>query len=165
MTRIHWQNGMIVAATLQDGRTYHALLLEFPWVAFYDGSDPDADTSMDEVVGRPVARILAMHKDLLKTWYPVGTTTPDQRPALPTGQFLQEADEPERIRILDVATDQIRPADFEEAQGLEAAAVWEPEHVADYLVARTRGETDIWTESLRLINPSHHRNSGEENPS
>jgi len=43
-----------------------------------------------------------------------------------------------------------RPASREECAGLEAAAVWEPEHVEDRLRDHFAGRPNKWVESLRI---------------
>lgn len=48
------------------------------------------------------------------------------------------------------ATNWERPASLAECAGLEAAAVWEPEHVEDRLRDHFAGRSNKWVESLRI---------------
>jgi hypothetical protein len=49
-----------------------------------------------------------------------------------------------------VATNYERPATLTECEGLECAAVWEPEHVVDRLRDHSNGQINRWTESLKI---------------
>lgn len=161
MGKARWQPGTVIAAQLRDGRIYHAQLLEFPFVALFDGSDgPDgANADVTDVVRHPVLQVLAVHRDLLRQWDVIGQAPPVTRP--PVEQFRQTRGFPEELSVVNVASGETRPATYSETRGLSAQAIWEPEHVEDLLVAHGHGEVDPWTASLRLIDPNDQQDPNE----
>jgi hypothetical protein len=162
--RAQWVPGSVVAARLRDGRFYAARLLDFPWVAFYEGSDEAAPDDAAAMAARPVFRLLAVHRDLLaEGWGPIAGTVPTAVPERPPRTFVQSPINPSEIKILETSGS-LRPASYEEAQGLPSASVWEPQHVEDMLVAHAEGQVDEWTESLALVDPSRPRDPRRTDP-
>jgi hypothetical protein len=147
-----WQPGAVIAARLRDGRVYAALLLTFPWVAFYAGDDDQPPVRAQDVTGRPVLRTLAVSDSLFdEGWSIVGTGAVDPPPE-PPKQFVQDPLDPANLQIIDAAG-ALWPATPDEIGGLERAAVWAPEHVEDMLVAHTRGAVDEHTQALTYVPP------------
>jgi hypothetical protein len=152
-----WQPGAVVSAGLHDGRWYAARLLEFPWVALYDGSDAAEPLDRAGVVARPVLRILAVNSSLLASgWTIIGERPLEPGLHPPELTFVQDDLDPHDLRVLD-RNGMMRPATVEECRGLEAAAVWAPEHLAELLVAHARGEVDEHTRALALVVPDDTR--------
>ena len=151
--RARWRPGAVIAARLRDGRVYSARLLEYPWVAFYDGHDEQLPKDLQDVVDRPVLRTLAVNDNLLREgWTMIGVVPLDGSLHPPARRFVQALDDPDKLRVIE-ADDTIRPATFDEVRGLERAAVWAPEHIEDMLVAHTRGEVDEHTLALAPVKP------------
>jgi hypothetical protein len=154
-----WHPGAVVAARLRDGHVYSARLLEFPWVAFYDGWDDTPPQRPEVVTGRPVLRTLAVTADLLhEGWSVMGTSPLGNSLRPPELQFVQDHFNPRDLQM--IGADQVmRPATFDEIRGLERAAVWAPEHIEDMLVAHARGEVDEHTLSLAPVKPPENRST------
>jgi hypothetical protein len=144
-----WTEGAVIRKTI-DGETYYGRLLEFPWAVFYDLRTTEPLDNLGRIVASPVAFTLAAHKDLLAKdeWAPIGTVALDGSLQPPSKRSMRDVIDPTRHRIID-AEGNIRPATAEEVAGLEPAAVWEPEHIADRLVDHFAGRPNRWLEAMR----------------
>jgi hypothetical protein len=162
--RVRWQPGAVVAARLRDGRVYAGRLLEFPWVAFYAGSDDQPPGQPADVTGRPVLRTLAVHDGLLDEGWSVVGVAPLDESLRPPPQFIQDLFDPADLQVVDAAGHS-RPATPDEVRGLERAAVWAPEHVEDMLVAHARGEVDPQTRALAYVEPRTDTGNDTQNRS
>jgi hypothetical protein len=151
MATTHWEPGTTIRRSLDDGYTYYGRLLEFPWAVFYDhrGEAPEDDPSA--VVDHAPLFTVAAHKDLLAEgeWEGIGVVPLDGSLRPPKEQFIQDDLDPDDCQIIN-DEGEMRPATREECEGLEAAAVWEPEHLAERLVDHYAGRPNEWVESLKL---------------
>jgi Immunity protein 26 len=146
-----WMPGTVVRKQLGDGFTYYARLLNFPWAAFYDFRTDVATDDLGEITAHPALFTVAAHKDLLADgeWEPVGRLPLDGSLRPPREQFIQDPIDPSDCQIIDDQGN-MRAATLEECEGLEAAAVWEPEHIGDRLMDHYAGRPNIWLEDLKL---------------
>jgi hypothetical protein len=141
----------VIRKTLEDGFTYYGRLLRFPWVAFYDFRTKEPVDDLTTTVANPTLFTVAAHKDLLADgeWKSVGILPLEESLRPPRAQFIQDPFDPRKCRIIDL-TGNSRSATPEECEGLERAAVWEPEHIADRLMDHYAGRPNIWVEDLKL---------------
>lgn len=143
--------GTVIRKALPDGHIYYGRVLEGAWVAFYDLRTAEPVDDLERIVANRPLFVLAAHKDLLAhdEWEALGVVPLDGSLQPPPQQFIQDLHDPKRCRIIDLGG-HIRPATREECVGLEPAAVWEPEHIADRLMDHFAGRPNVWMESLRL---------------
>ncbi len=152
MAAAKWQPGAVIRRTLSDGYTYYGRLLEFPWAAFYDARTQEPlEESVEIVAHRPLFTVAA-HKSLIEDggWEVIGELPLEESLRPPKEQFIQDDLDPGDCRIIDDQGNS-RDATPAECEGLEAAAVWEPEHLADRLIDHYAGRPNIWVEDLKLI--------------
>jgi hypothetical protein len=154
MATRRWMPGTIVRKRLDDGFTYYAQLLNFPWVAFYDLRMEEADEDLEDLArmtAHPILFTVSAHKDLLADgeWEPIGRLPLDGSLRPPHQQFIQDPNDPSDCQIIDDQGN-LRAATPEECEGLEAAAVWEPEHIADRLMDHYAERPNLWLEDLKL---------------
>lgn len=144
MAKQSWQPGAVIRKTI-NGQTYYARLLKFPWAAFYDYRTEEPTGDLDEITSRPVLFTLAAHKDLIAQgqWEVVGRRKLEEELGPPAAQRVVDVLDPGHHRIID-DEGSIREATREEVEGLEVAAVWEPEHIADRLEDHYAGRPNIW---------------------
>lgn len=148
MARTLWQEGSIIRKSLDDGWTYYGRLLAFPWAAFYRLRTKEPSGDLHEITASPVLFIIAAHKDLAarNQWAPIGRLPLEASLRPPEAQAVW--DDAGTCQIID-AEGEMRPATPEECEGLEPAAVWEPEHIADRLQDAFAGRENRWLRDLR----------------
>jgi hypothetical protein len=145
----------VIRRTLSDEHTYYGRLLEFPWVVFYDARTREPlDEPAETLAYRPLFTVAA-HKSLIEEagWQVIGEVPLDGSLQPPKEQFIQDDLDPGDCQIIDDQGN-TRDATPEECDGLEAAAVWEPEHIADRLMDHYAGRPNVWLEDLKLIRPT-----------
>lgn len=145
--------GDIVRIDFDAGQHTYGLLLADPYVAVYDlpgAGDPPEPTGL---LGRPILFILAVHdRALARDWPVVGRVPPGSPlPAVPEF-FLQDMFNPQSCKIIDVEGN-LRQVPPEECVGLERAAVWEAEHVAERIRDYYAGRPNPHLESMKLQLP------------
>jgi hypothetical protein len=147
-TPAKWKPDAIAAKTLDDGFTYYVRLLEFPYAAFYRYRTKGESQAIGEVVAQPVMFTIAVHKSLLgkKEWQVIGQAAPD--PDVRRPRELAMFNDPLGCKIID-EQNMIRRATLQECEGLEPAAVWEPEHVADRVQDAFAGRPNHWLDQMR----------------
>lgn len=149
--RGRWRVGDVAAVPLGDGREGYAWVLNEPLVAFLEISSRSAAERPDisRIVGAPVAfRIWVMRRALTTRVWPIIGSAPPPAAVLEEPWFFKR----DRIaRTLSLYRKGVEvAADQKACQGLECAAVWDPEHVADRLRDHFDGRPNKWVESLRL---------------
>ncbi len=150
MARKKWPAlGSIVKIPFDDTQTY-ARVLESPYVAVFDASGLD-DTAIPEILARPVLFFVGVYEDILKQgeWPVIGRAPLGDDELLVPDQFIQDPDMPEDIQIITVEGD-TRDATIEECVGLEAAAIWDREHVEDRLSDHYAERPNAFLDSLAL---------------
>lgn len=144
-----WKAGNVVKIPL-DGEIFgYGLLLDFPLIAFFD-----LRTRQDEILSSESFKNASI---LFKIWV--------MKQAVTTGRW-------QKVDCLPIPDEHLRPPDFfkqdimngklsiyrdeadipatyDQCVHLEAAAVWEAEHVEDRLRDHFNGKPNIWRESLR----------------
>jgi hypothetical protein len=129
--------------------TYGQVLVD-PYVAVYDCPTADEIGDMASVAGRPILFTVAVaHRALSRDWQTVGKAPQDSAlPAVPLF-FMQDRFNPQSCKIID-AQGTMRPVTPQECAGLEAAAVWDAEHVAQRLRDHYAGRPNAHLESMKL---------------
>jgi len=156
MKKARWQPGSVIRKRLGDGWTYYARLLEFPWAAFYRHRTKDLVDDAAAIAGHEVLFMIAAHKDLLAPgeWESVGHLPLEAALHPPEAQAIW--DDAGHCRIID-SEGNMRPSTPEECEGLEPAAVWEPEHIADRLQDSFAGRENRWLRDMIPPRPPRGR--------
>ncbi len=146
-----WTVGAVVLISLGDDRFGYGQMLESPEYAFFD-LQSDNSVPPEEVIQKPIAfRLWVMryaHSD--GRWKKVGTAPVADSLKHKVHRFNQDPLN-QKIRLtLDGFDGPIVSA--EECEGVECAAVWDPEHVEDRLRDHFSGVPNKWAESLRPKN-------------
>ncbi len=151
MTRQRIQSGAIVKIPLGDGSHTYGRLLIKPYIEVYDSVTRDEIRDLARIVASPVLFTVSVFDRAITQgrWPIVGRLPYDEETAEMPLQFLQDAANPRRCRLID-AWGNITPASIEECTGLERAAVWEAEHVEDRIRDHYAGRPNMWAESLKL---------------
>lgn len=154
--RVRRREGDILRINLGDGRHSYAQVAPEPLIVFFDGAYT-ADRPMESVVRLPVLfRLWVMNHAMTRAAWPVighGALAPEN--AAEPFFYKQDAISG-RLSLYHstfASTNWERPASLTECQGLECAAVWEPEHVVDRLRDHFACRPNRWEESLK-INPA-----------
>lgn len=139
--------GSVVQVPLGDGSHSYGQILAEADFAFFDIRSSGPITAA-EVVNRPVLfRVAVMNHAVTSGRWPIVGSAPIRSDLQrPQQKFIQDKLNPNQFEIY--FGGQIRPASREECAGLEAAAVWEPEHVEDRLRDHFAGRSNKWLESL-----------------
>lgn len=148
------KEGQIVKIPLFNGSYSLGIVLKEPLVSFFDKilKDEDDVVSIDNM---PVAFTLMVMNDAVTSgrWVVVGNSTiPERLKAVP--KFCKQDQVSGALSIYheipDLAPHYERPALPGECADLEAAAVWEAEHVEDRLRDHFSGTPNKWVEQLRV---------------
>lgn len=145
--------GDLVRIPLDGGWFAYGRVLADPDFAFYDLRTRH-DTPLDQILNRPVLFRLSVMKHATTTgvWPIIGWAALEERLGEPACYFRQDA--LTRELFIFTSDGQIwseRPATFEECDGLECLAVWEPEHVQNRLGDHFAGRPNKWLESMRPV--------------
>jgi hypothetical protein len=149
--RVRRRVGDIVAIPLGEGRMAFGLVLEEPLMAFFDYSLKEGAVPIaDEIIGAPVAfKIWVMNHPITEGLWPVigHASVPAKLREQPW--FFKHDVIAGRLTITKTGAEEVTPK-AGEIEGLERAAVWEPEHVTDRLRDHFAGRPNKWVESMKL---------------
>ena len=148
------KDGQVVCIDLGLGKRSYARVLHRPLFAFYDKQFySDECQDMDEIVKSPIAFKVWVMDYVFKDyrWPVVGWM--DLEPSLKEQPRFWKQDEYSGEisvyhRIPELAPLYERSSTFEEAEKLECAAVWDPEHVEDRLRDHFAGKPNKWVQQL-----------------
>ncbi|MAS06728.1 MAG: hypothetical protein CL534_18860 [Ahrensia sp.] len=144
----------MVAIALADGSYCFGRVLAKPLIAFYDLNSLSKDVSLETVLkSRVLFRIWVMNRALSsRRWPVVGHASLENELLAPPVFFRRDAISGKFSLYYQGGTEE--PATREMCEGLECAAVWDPEHVEDRLLDHYRGVPNKWVESLnRMLQP------------
>ncbi len=146
--------GDIVRIDIGNNRRFHAVALTHPLFAFLD-EELEAEELVDNLRGRAVIFKLWVIDNAVKSgrWPVVGKLDPATVSALDGATFFRQDLISGKITALDAITNSESPLSFEEADRLECAAVWSPEHVEDRLRDHLDGIPNQWSASMRPRKP------------
>jgi hypothetical protein len=148
MSRQQRSVGAVLVVPLGDGTNTFALTLPEADFAFFDARSIDAHPPPD-LLDRPLLFRLAVHKSAWVTgrWPRIAKLSVPAPLQAPQPKFIQDTLKPEQFEIYLAGT--TRAASRTECEGLERAAVWEPEHVEERLLSHYAGTQSKWVHSLR----------------
>jgi len=147
--------GQIVEIALGQGKKSYARVLNEPLLAFYDALFEASDNpSMKEIIGLPVVfKINVMNSAVTGGRWPIigraDLTRDLQNVPMFCKQDIITGDLYIYQEVPELAPYYERPATAKECESLEAAAVWDAEHVEDRLRDHFAGLPNKWVEQLR----------------
>lgn len=142
--------GDIVRIDFDEQRHTYGQLLTDPYVAVYDLATDQDETDMAKVVTRPILFIVAVHDRAIGRAFPVVGRAPAGSAPPPVPEyFMQDMFNPRNCKIIDVEGN-MREVTPQECVGLERAAVWEAEHVAERIRDHYAGRPNPHLESMKL---------------
>jgi hypothetical protein len=145
--KIPWCVGDVVKVDLGDGTMGFGRVLSDPLMAFYDLRTNNVPT-LDAIVSSTVLfRVWVMHYAIKSGFWKVIGNLPLSKEPEDTPKFFKR--DPINGKYSIYYREQDIPATQEETEGLECAAVWEPEHVEDRLRDHFAGKPNVWVELLR----------------
>lgn len=134
---------------LGAGYSAFARLLESPLVAFYDFRTKRS-LEIDEIVKLPVAfKVWVMKYAVNDGDWPVIGHAPLEGALLEQPWFYKRDPLNGKLTLTKGGFDPDVAASLNDCEGLECAAVWEPEHIVDRLNDHFEGRANKWVESLR----------------
>lgn len=144
------KRGDIVRIDIGNGKQFHAVALTHPMFAFL-ASVSEREEPVQEVRDRAVLFKLCVMDSAAKSgrWPIVGKVDPSIVSALDGAVFFKQDLISGRISAYDAITNAESPLSFEEADRLECAAVWSPDHVEDRLRDHVNGISNKWWASMR----------------
>lgn len=140
--------GDVVKIQLQDGYVSYAIVLPHALIAFFDYHGQDC-LDVAQAAQLPVLfRLLVMDYAVISGRWPiVGHVDPS--PDLLTEPSFFKQDPISKKFFLYVGGRDF-PASREDIEGLERAAVWDPEHVEERLIDHYAGRANKWSESMKI---------------
>ncbi len=146
--------GDVVRIDIGHERRFHAVALTHPLFAFLDGGF-EPEEPVDDVRDRAVIFKLWVMDSAVKSgrWPVVGKVDPSTLSALDGAMFFRQDQISGKISAHDAITNCELSLSFEEADRLECAAVWSPEHVEDRLRDHLNGIPNKWWASMRPRKP------------
>ncbi len=142
------QIGDIVSLKLNDGTFAFGRVLPEPLMAFYDINTPRIPT-VDEILQASIAfKVWVMNYAIADgLWQVIGSASLEEE-LLEEPLFFKKDQITKGLSIYRDSTGQEQPATVAECEGLECAAVWEPEQVVDRLSDYFVGRPNKWVESF-----------------
>jgi hypothetical protein len=120
-------------------------------VALYDvQTKTDDKPDLESIYGARILFIVTVMKSGLNgaRWPVIDSRELEQELSYPTLYFIRDKMSGE-YSIYRSSDGHTHPSSYEECKALEAAAVWEPEHVEDRLRDTFAGRQNRWAEQLR----------------
>ncbi|WP_105435834.1 Imm26 family immunity protein [Neorhizobium tomejilense] len=144
------KRGDIVRINIGNGKQLLAVALTHPLFAFLDGV-VESEEPVQDVRDRAVLFKLWVMDSAAKSgrWPIVGKVDPPTVSTLDGAVFFKQDRISGRISAYDALANAESPLSFEEADRLECAAVWSPEHVEDRLRDHLNGISNNWWASMR----------------
>jgi len=151
--RVRRRQEDILRIDLGDCLHSFAQVAEEPLIIFFDGCFTE-EQSLESISRLPVLfRLLVMDYAVTRCHWPVidrQTIAAENA----EGPFFYKQDAiTGRLALYHSSfsdTNWEQPASLTECEGLECAAVWDPEHVEDRLRDHYRGRANAWAESLQI---------------
>ncbi len=143
--RVTGRKGDVFAIPLPGGCLGYAQALESPEFAFFDICTEE-EISAERVVECPVLFRLWAHKSAPKLWKKLGVQNPDPSLQEQVPRFRQDV---LSGKLFKQQNGTETPASLDEIKGLECAAVWEADHIADRLNSHFSGESCKWVDAMK----------------
>jgi len=147
--RVKRKPGDVLRIDLGEGESGFGRVLPGT-IAFYQAKSPPI-LSVEEIVNRPILfKIWVMDYAISNGIWPVIGHVPLTKELLVESRFFKRDAITESLTIYRDSTGEEIPASKQECEGLECAAVWDPEHVVDRLRDHFAGRPNKWLESVSL---------------
>jgi hypothetical protein len=160
MKRQQWTCGALVTVPLGNGYHSYAQMLERPEYAFFD-CRTKVEMSAEAIVARPVLfRVWVMRYAYSKgRWQKVGMAAVAAALEQPVVRYIQDSVRPQDIRLHFDDGRSGPLVSVADCEGLECAAVWDPEHVEDRLRDHYAGVPNDWVLLMRpkVVTPNPTR--------
>lgn len=153
VSKVRRREGDLLKIDLGDGRQSYAQVAAEPLIVFFEGG------SVDELAPEDLSRLPV----LFRLWVVNHAVTHGRWPVIGRAALTPENREEPFFYKQDAITGKLtlyhsdfaaanweRTATLADCAGLEAAAVWEPEHVEDRLRDHLAARPNKWVESLRI---------------
>lgn len=143
--------GSIVKIDLPDSTFILAQILD-DGLAFFDYKSDHLPSNLDFLIDTPILFILSVYNDAITQgrWLKVGKLPIRQDLQTQPLKFIQDALQPEKFELYNPNDGSIVSATKEQCKGLEAAAVWEAEHVESRIIDYYNKVPNIWVEQLKI---------------
>lgn len=144
------REGSLIRIPLGGGKCAFARVLAQFQIAAYDHQAPEDQPPSDAVYGAPVLfKITVMKTALNSGRWPVVDERPLEDALAQPIEYYMKDKLSGRFSVYRSSDGHTRPSTFEECRGMEAAAVWDPEHVEDRLRDHFEGRANKWVAQLR----------------
>jgi hypothetical protein len=147
--------GSIFKIELPCKKIAYGRILEKANYAFYNYFTDNVEKDVSRIANSDVLFIVAVVKGAITSgrWEKIAKDDiPTALQVLPM-KFIQNIKNPEIIELYDTNTGKISRSSYEECLGLDAASVWEAEHVEERLCDYLAGRPNESAESLKLQKP------------
>src|SRR5690606_29009893 len=144
--------GAIFKLDLEGGYHTYGRILGKSNYAFYNKRTKDEVKDMREIIDSPILFIVAVYNSAITKgrWEKVGKMPlEDHLKTLPF-KFIQDQIEPDKFRLYNPNTGEMTPTTKDQCEGLEAAAVWEAEHVEERIRDYFAGRPNKWVLMLQI---------------
>lgn len=144
------REGSLLRISLGDGTDAFARVLPNSQVAVYQYRVSQGDAPPSGVLGsRPLWKLTVMKSALISgRWQVVDVQPLEPELAMPVEYFMKDQ-LTGRYSVYRSSDGHTRDSTFEECKGLEAAAVWEAEHIEDRLRDYFAVRPSSWAEQLK----------------
>ena len=144
--------GSILEVDLCDGTFVYAQILEKASFAFFDYRVKSRLSNFDILTTKGILFILSVYKNAVTDgrWLKVGKIPIVKELQVLPMQFIQDALNPIMFSLYNPNTGEITDTTKDKVLGLEAAAVWEAEHVESRVKDYYNATTNIWVEQLKI---------------
>ena len=144
------REGSLLRISLGDGTCSYVRVLPKSQVAVYAHRDSGTGDAYSLAYDSKILWTLTVMKSALKSgrWTVVDYRPLEPELLAPVCYFIKDRISG-RFSVYRSSDGSTRESDFEECNGLEAAAVWEAEHVEDRLRDHFSGRPNVWAEQLK----------------
>jgi immunity protein 26 of polymorphic toxin system len=146
------KEGAFIEIGLPNGQFTYGRILPKASFAFYNIYSDKKVEDVKELVGLDVLFITAVYKAAISTdrWKIIGFSKLKPELSFLQPKFIQDESNPEKFKIYDPNTGDMKFCKKEECVGLERATVWEPEHIEERIVDHFEKRPNALMESLKL---------------
>jgi hypothetical protein len=143
--------GDVFKIDLKNGKYVFGRVLKNPLYAFYD-LQAETIPSLDYILSRPVLfKVWVMKYAITKNVWEVIGHRPLEIDLETSPRFFKQDGISKKLSIYHESKE--TPASIHECEGLECAAVWDPNHIEDRLRDHFAGRKNKWVESLKIKMP------------
>ena len=118
-------------------------------IAFYD-LRTSTEIAVEEIIAKPILfNIWVMDHAITNGDWPIVGNAPLDKELMVEPLFFKKDEISKALTLYRDSTGEEVPATRKDCEGLECAAVWEPEHVVERLNDHFGGRSNYWVESMR----------------